>query len=1170
VSATKKQKMKLIEQSKLFFKEANSDKVYEIDLCEVGNDLYVVNFRFGKRGANLKDGTKTPSPIGRIKAKAVFTALETEKRKKGYQTETEMFQELPDISTTAPNTVEGTLLQRLQNAVDSTKDKEVNTFKTKWKTSRVAWKVGVLRFKEAVPFLMKLIEKGDAMQRYSILWALVRCGDERAMPTFKAYFNNDSYAEHVCKIAKEGILGLRNVEKTENKELQKGVQNQLFESLPPIIQQLVKNESSNGLEKEIDLRVAEKQKDFQFLETLYLLAHVYPFLSKVILNVLAKLPLRPPFFKYIRSIYKLAEVRDDARLLGMLAYRFEKSGSMYKSVSVSEDMKEDSWWYKRRTRKYFAEMNEQIADITKEVKKKDSKIGFSQQTKEHFQHRDLTRLKEYGVQTLENETQNHNYVKLATAILLGYQQVDYQAAYSQLIGSNWNRETSKYTQHFAFYPECSSSMLLNLILNGHNEEMELVKNKWQNKEKITLESQTWTVDTPQAKKQGSATERVRNFSLLTKNEQKEEQKLENRNEFFPQKWDALPQAYIQLLVEGQLGIIHEFAYKNLKVHEKYEELISKFDIKLLKKLLSSNFVIPSFFGVQICKEKLNQSFDKELTLILLNSQIEEGRNLAKEIIQKNSFAFTQDVDFNLFVSQLIFNHHSDIRSWANQFLQTLNLSEEKWQIIVAKSISEMLVVQNLDKSYSEQVRNHILKDAQTILKTNAKSVLEKLSWTIVLELLENEMLQNQVFASDILLLKSKLIKATDIPFSILNGFFESKSEEIRANGMEIFAAYPENALLEAHELLGNMLISPYQNLRNSARQIVIKLVANSFEISKQTKYFSESIVTKLILALRKKDPEETKREEAEKQIRQEANKSVNQSDNQSNNAGIHSLPNDIQLSVHKEIADLLITFFDAYLSKITLKTTLNLLHGNYREGQFVGFYILKNHIITNTSDKEKEISIRQLIALAAHELLEIRNWTLEYYQDNIPRIRYERDEALRILDTKWDDVRQKAMQFFRENFTENDWDVDSLVSIADSVRPDVEAFGKELITKFFEEKDGEKYLTMLSQHPSNSMQLFATNYLERFATGNLPRLKEMEFYFRCVLMQVNKGRIAKDRVLEFLEKEALSSKETAFWVVPLFNDLVATSAVQDKERFIQILQKLKTKYDNLKVALVFE
>ena len=39
--------MKLIKQTSLHFREGNSDKVYEIDLCEVGADAYVVNFRYG-------------------------------------------------------------------------------------------------------------------------------------------------------------------------------------------------------------------------------------------------------------------------------------------------------------------------------------------------------------------------------------------------------------------------------------------------------------------------------------------------------------------------------------------------------------------------------------------------------------------------------------------------------------------------------------------------------------------------------------------------------------------------------------------------------------------------------------------------------------------------------------------------------------------------------------------------------------------------------------------------------------------------------------------------------------------------------------------------------------------------------------------------------------------
>ena len=1188
--------MKSIEQSKLYFKEGNSDKVYEIDLCEVGIDLYVVNFRFGKRGSALKEGTKTPSPVGKIKAQAVFTALETEKIKKGYKKEVEEKQEdEPKKEKVFPASIsskEEAILQRLREAVqkanNSTTEKEnqqKSVFKSEWKIGRVVWKVGEMKLKSAIPFLVKLIEKDASLQVvdiYSILWSLIRCEDEDVVSIFKNYATDKKYPDYIQKIAKEGLLSIES----ENAESEKHtIAENLIDSLPPILQELVKSgnyqDSIEGLESEIELRINEKQNDFKFLETLYLLVHVYPFLQKAVLNSLEKIELRPPFFKYVRSIYKLAELRNDLRILGLLSYRFEKSTGMYQSTKIEENADTNHWSYGYKVRRYIPEINEQVSDITKEVKKQNSKIGFSNQTRAYFQRRDLRRLKDFAI---KNEGKNHEYVKLATAILLSYQEKDYQTAYTNKISWKWDRATGKYIHVFVNYPEYSSALLLNFILNGNNKEIELVANKWRKKEKITITSNDWYVQPSTNKKTDSALERVKLFNQKSLSEQKEQQKSENKTEFFPQKWDELPEAYIQLLVEAKLDVIHEFAYKNLKTHQDYENLIQKFDTKLLKKLLSSEFEIPALFGIEIIKDKLNESFDKELTLILLNSQVEEGRKLAQEIIEKNSNGFIDDINFTLFVSELIFNKHADVRRWSNNFLKNLSLSssisDEKWQVIVGKSISEML---NANKKQGKNYSADLLKDVQTVLKTNAKSVLENLSWNIVLELLEDENLQNQVFASDILLLKSKQIKATDIPFSILNGFFESKSKEIRKNGMEIFAAYPQNLLLEAHQLLGNMLISPYQNLRNSATKIIKKLVPSDInQQSEQQKEFSEYIVTKLIQALRKKDPEETKREEIEKirlqqekeQRQQNKNKSENQSKNTQHNSQLET-ELESELSVHKEITELLLNHFDDYLVKVTLKTTLNLLHGNYREGQFVGFHILKNHIIANQDKTEKEpekqeISIRQLVALAGHELLEIRNWTLEYYQNNLARIRYERDEALRILDTKWDDVRKNAMVFFKENFTENDWDVDSLISIADSVRPDVEAFGKELITTFFQEKDGEKYLTMLSQHPSSSMQLFATNYLERFATGDLQRLKEMELYFRTVLMQVNKGRIAKDRVLDFLEKEALSSKEIALWVVPLFNDLVATNAIQDKERFILVLQKLKVKYQNLKVALVFE
>ena len=78
--------MRLVKQSILTFKEGNSDKVYEIDLCDVGHDKYVVNFRYGRRYSKLKEGSKTPVPVSLADAEKIFDEVENEKLSKGYTT----------------------------------------------------------------------------------------------------------------------------------------------------------------------------------------------------------------------------------------------------------------------------------------------------------------------------------------------------------------------------------------------------------------------------------------------------------------------------------------------------------------------------------------------------------------------------------------------------------------------------------------------------------------------------------------------------------------------------------------------------------------------------------------------------------------------------------------------------------------------------------------------------------------------------------------------------------------------------------------------------------------------------------------------------------------------------------------------------------------------------
>ena len=76
--------MKLIRQRQLIYLEGASEKVYEVDLCEIGPGRFVVNFRYGKRGSVLKEGTRTVAPVGLPEAETIFGEVVSSRLEKGY------------------------------------------------------------------------------------------------------------------------------------------------------------------------------------------------------------------------------------------------------------------------------------------------------------------------------------------------------------------------------------------------------------------------------------------------------------------------------------------------------------------------------------------------------------------------------------------------------------------------------------------------------------------------------------------------------------------------------------------------------------------------------------------------------------------------------------------------------------------------------------------------------------------------------------------------------------------------------------------------------------------------------------------------------------------------------------------------------------------------------
>jgi len=205
--------------------------------------------------------------------------------------------------------------------------------------------------------------------------------------------------------------------------------------------------------------------------------------------------------------------------------------------------------------------------------------------------------------------------------------------------------------------------------------------------------------------------------------------------------------------------------------------------------------------------------------------------------------------------------------------------------------------------------------------------------------------------------------------------------------------------------------------------------------------------------------------------------------------------------------------------------------------------------------------------MAHNDNLVCREWAWQCYRDNVDKVVQFATDALRMTDGKWEDSRHFAFDFFRNEFPQSAWKPELLISICDSVRGDVQTFGRELLNRFFEEKDGEEYLLKLSQHPSTNVQLFASNYLERFASGNIDRMKKLELYFVTVLSAVNKNRVSKNRVTRFLLDEAKHSEATAEQVARIFSRQSVTMAITDKAKYLLGMRDLTLQYPNMAMPL---
>jgi WGR domain len=1085
--------MRLVKQTVLFFKEGNSDKTYEIDLCDTGSGTYTVNFRYGKRGTQLKEGSKTPVPVSLAEANRIFDAVETEKIGKGYTTDPGGVPSLPGSApfvldqgsvgfSTAwmnlPASRNKAILQRLYNAVNG----QTGQLRSQWKLSRVIWKAGEYKIQEAIPFIVRLFNSGDAMQEYACCWALARIEGPNSIPALRSIYTTHLSAR-LSAIAGAGLLQRQDTLEKEAHLLH------YTNSLPEDFKQAVISQQPAVLEQLAMERIAQLQPNYKWLETLYLLSTQKKWLRPLIRRLLLSITIQPGYFKHIRSIFKLAELLDDFEILGLLSCRIEREPELFSHYLSAEE---------RQSIKLYLPQVEGAVKIGVELAKTNSRLAYSNKTRWHFHRRTLRRLQLLG------KTDNTDYVKLATALLIAYQRnTDEKAFYSEF---SYRWRNSQYENLETRFPASAQAIYLHQVLNGNSQQLKKVSgNRWQ----IVNPAELGPVKKKTAAGKQEPGGLLKMLGGLFGKKKKEipapavavPPPQENTSDTpFLHLWNQLPQAYIQLLMDAQMDEIHEFAQHYVKNHPAYNSIIEKLDSNACKKLLGAAYTIPAAFGYEVVEKKYNGSEkDSGLLISMFNSIHAPAREKAKQWTNTDLSFYLDDANF---ITALIFAVFKDIRDWSRAILPAGALQPTMQKAVAGKAIAFLVSYTSDHPTPAAAIADGA--DTLTLLCGNE---LAHLPPAVVADLLQHPVPEVLLFGLRILGLQ-KTTDCSALPDAFISGLLQHAYQPVRAEGIVLLKAMPMNSLLNRTDLVKNACLSAFADVRQGIAPLVGTMAAAD-------KAFGNATAAALMPVLLRKEKTE---------------------------------------GIHETVSQLLCNELSNHLQAANKETALNLLYSNYAAAQLVGIMMLEKYT------SPAELTIPQVIALGGHEHLAVREWSWKFYTDQVPRIKYEKEAAVKLLDSKWEDTRVFARDFFLSSFEEKDWNTDLLITLADSSNPGTEAFARELITRYFQSDSGPVYLQKLSQHPREKMQLFVTNYLERYAAGNPEKIKELEFYFRSVLTRVNRGRVAKNRIFLFLENEGKKSALAAQYVSNILSGLSATAAIEDRARCIQVLLQLKALY----------
>ena len=585
-----------------------------------------------------------------------------------------------------------------------------------------------------------------------------------------------------------------------------------------------------------------------------------------------------------------------------------------------------------------------------------------------------------------------------------------------------------------------------------------------------------------------------------------------QEESFPALWKDRPQGLLHLLDESGCQPVHEFAAKALLA---CTDFVQELDASVAAMLLARPYDVTAQAGYEIARRLYDGARGPdgdqermELIAAVAECRLPDARRQARNWFDSLRVRLGPSTQV---LAILATSSYQDNREYARMIMRTSLYSDADARVLIGRLVA---AIKGMDADEDARIDDI----GQTLLECFG-SHLADVGIEVIRDFMAHPAASAQVFAAGLLRNHSEL--ARKVPDDILYALLGSGHEPVRRIGAELFGRLTDQAIIERKELILLLSTHEHPDLRESIRPVIQRLAGLA---GRGADELARYLVIELTEQLMRKH----------------------------------------ERGVHTHLLAVLSSDLRAHLRALPKERVWQLLHHRHPHAQELGGILLSDNIGAD------ELSVAEIVKLASHEILSVREGAWAMSQRAILRLRRAMPSAIRLLDAKWADSRQWAMGFFRDNFTRAELTPDILVAICDSVRPDVQKFGRELITRNFEDSDGHTYLEQLSEHPATSLQLFASSYLERYAAGDPERIAELESFFISILSRVNQGRIAKKRAIAFLHQQALGDRAAAEVAARVFARQSATIAVGEREAMIKAMVDIARAHPEVEMPIVIK